>query len=126
MALFSLLMALLSFYCSAELPLAGFPTQAQECVNLFKKNFLKSRFIVWQRKVRGLQLLYQEHGPFHFQVKHGQCLSVLWIATQLFAYKVWSSPGSQSPTPLPQVPCFLRHPNTSGSFPRILRVQESI
>lgn len=36
MALFSLLMALLPFYYLAELPPAGFPTQAQEYVDLFK------------------------------------------------------------------------------------------
>jgi len=35
-----LLMALLSFYCSAELPLAVFPTQAQQYVDL-RKNALK-------------------------------------------------------------------------------------
>lgn len=86
MALFCLLMALLSLYCLAELPLAGFPTQAQENVDLLKKNYLKSSFIVRQRKVRDLQALYQEHAFFHFRVKHGQllhnCLHIEWGVLQ--------------------------------------------
>jgi len=48
-------------------------------------------------------MLYQEHVLFHFQLKHSQYLSVLLIATQLlFAYRVGSSPGSQSATPCPK------------------------
>lgn len=103
MALFSLFMALLSFYHLAQLALAGFPTQVQEYVDIFKKNFLKSSCIIWQRNVRDLQPLYQEHALFYFQVKHGQCLSVLLMAAQLlFAYGVGSSPGSQNAMPCPK------------------------
>lgn len=62
MALFSLL----AFYYLAELPPAEFPTQAQEYVDLFKQNFVKSSFIVWQRKVETPAAIVWEICSFPF------------------------------------------------------------
>lgn len=115
--LVSSLMAFLCFHHSTELPPAHLPTLAQEYVDLFKENFLKSRFTVWQRRA-----LYKEHALFCLQVKHAQCLSGSLIVAQLFAYGVVQAPKVPSRAPS----CVMRHPNASGSSPRILRVQESV
>lgn len=71
MVFFSLLISLQFFSWWAELPLAGFWTQA----------------FIWQGKDQDLKPFHKEHAYSHFQEKKGQCLSVLLIAGHfLIAY----------------------------------------